>query len=251
VPGLRREEVAILAGISTEYYLRLEQGRVRTPSANVLDALARVLSLDAEQTAYLHRLVQAHPRRAARPRPDRVAKGTLLLVNSLQMPAFIQNRYTDVLAANPSAVALSPNMAIGVNRLRAAFLDPGDRELHEDWEDSVTSAVGQLRNAAGTDPDDQRLAELVDELSVKSADFRRLWARHDVVRRSGGPARIHHPEVGDLELFREKLLVAGRPGEQMLVIYHAEPGSPSAQALALLGSVAAVPHRHPGTTARP
>ncbi|MEW2546326.1 helix-turn-helix transcriptional regulator [Streptomyces sp. NPDC047002] len=250
VAGLRREEVAMLAGISTEYYLRLEQGRDRTPSAHVLDALARVLDLDPAQTSYMHRLAHPSPRRARTPRADRVGEGTLLLLRSLPAPAFVQNRHTDVLAANALAEALSPNMAAGANRLRAAFLDPADRELHDDWEEAAAAAVGQLRGAAGADPDDRRLTTLVGELSLKSEDFRRMWARHDVVRRSSGPVRMHHPRVGELELLRDKLLVA-EPGDQMLVVYQALPGSPSADALTLLAGLAAATGEPPEADAAP
>ncbi len=154
------------------------------------------------------------------------------------MPAFVQDRYLNVLAANPMAQALSPGMRPGANRLLAAFLDPAERDLHEDWEQSTAAAVGQLRAAMGSESDDPRMAALVGELSLKSDRFRRLWARQDVVRPAGGPARMHHPEVGELELHREKLIVAGADG-QVLVIYHADPGSPSAQALDLLGTIAA------------
>ncbi|WP_093782223.1 helix-turn-helix domain-containing protein [Actinacidiphila guanduensis] len=236
-PGLRREEVALLAGISTDYYLRLEQGRDRTPSAQVTAALARALRLDPDQTAYLHGLVRPRPR-PGRSRPQQVPAGTRLLVDSLPMPAFVEDRYLDVLAANPVARALSPNLRPGTNRLLAAFLDPGERELFEDWEQATAAAVGQLRAVTGAHADDPRMAALVGELALKSERFRKLWARHDVVRRAGGPARLHHLEVGALELHREKLVVAGTD-DQVLVVYHAEPGTPSARALARLATIAA------------
>jgi transcriptional regulator with XRE-family HTH domain len=237
-PGLRREEVAMLAGISTDYYLRLEQGRDRTPSVQVTEAISRVLRLDSDEAAYLHTLARPRPRRAPRQRAEKVPPGTLRLLSALPMPAFVQDRYLNILAANPMAQVLSPNMRPGVNRLLAAFLDPAEKDLHQDWEQSTAAAVGQLRAAAGAETDDPRMAALVGELSMKSVRFRRLWARQDVVRRAGGPARLHHPEVGDLELHREKLIVAGTE-DQLLVIYHADPGTPSAQALALLGTIAA------------
>lgn len=230
----------MLAGISTDYYLRLEQGRDRTPSVQVVEAIGRVLRLNPDEVAYLHTLARPQPKRAPRPRAEKVPPGTLRLLASLPMPAFVQDRYLNVLAANPVARALSPNMRPGVNRLLAAFLDPSEKSLDEDWEQSTAAAVGQLRAAMGTETDDPRMASLVGELSLKSDRFRRLWARQDVVRRAGGPARVHHPEVGDLELHREKLVVAGTEG-QVLVIYHADPGTASAQALALLGSIAASP----------
>jgi transcriptional regulator with XRE-family HTH domain len=237
-PGLRREEVAMLAGISTDYYLRLEQGRDRTPSVQVTEAVSRALRLDPDEAAYLRTLARPRPRRAPRQRPEKVPPGTLRLLTALPMPAFVQDRYLNVLAANPIAQALSPNMRPGVNRLLAAFLDPAEKDLHEDWEQSTAAAVGQLRATMGAESDDPRMAALVGELSMKSDQFRRLWARQDVVRRAGGPARLRHPEVGDLELHREKLIVAGTEG-QLLVIYHADPGTASAGALALLGTITA------------
>jgi transcriptional regulator with XRE-family HTH domain len=237
-PGLRREEVAMLAGISTDYYLRLEQGRDRTPSVQVVEAIGRVLQLDPDEAAYLHALARPRPKRVPRRRAEKVPPGSLRLLASLPMPAFVQDRYLNVLAANPMAQALSAGMRPGANRLLAAFLDPAERDLHEDWEQSTAAAVGQLRAAMGGEGDDPRMAALVGELSLKSDRFRRLWARQDVVRPAGGPARMHHPQVGDLELHREKLIVAGADG-QVLVIYHADPGSPSAQALDLLGTIAA------------
>jgi transcriptional regulator with XRE-family HTH domain len=237
-PGLRREEVAMLAGISTDYYLRLEQGRDRTPSVQVVESIGRVLRLDPDEAAYLHTLARPRPKRAPRRRPEKVPAGTLRLLAALPMPAFVQDRYLNVLAANPVAQVLSAGMRPGVNRLLAAFLDPAERDLHEDWEQATAAAVGQLRAAMDGETDDPRMAALVGELSMKSDRFRRLWARQDVVRPAGGPARMHHSEVGDLELHREKLIVAGTEG-QVLVVYHADPGTPSAQALDLLGTIAA------------
>ncbi|TDC38790.1 XRE family transcriptional regulator [Micromonospora sp. 15K316] len=236
-PGLRREEVAMLAGISTDYYLRLEQGRDRAPSAQVLDALARVLQLDADETTFLYALSRARPKRSPQARLEKVPEGTLRLLDAIPMPAFVEDRYLTVLAANQLAEALSPNMRAGVNRLAAAFLDPHDRELHDDWEQATAAAVGQLRAVMGTETADPRMVTLVGELSIKSERFRRLWARQDIVRRAGSRTRLHHPEVGDLDLHREKLIVAGTDN-QVLVIYHAEPGTASAQALTLLGSIA-------------
>ncbi|MEU4398308.1 helix-turn-helix domain-containing protein [Micromonospora orduensis] len=239
VPGLRREEVAMLAGISADYYLRLEQGRERHPSVQVLDALAGVLGLDPEATAYMIGLSRARSRRAARPAaPDRVPASILHLLRQLDMPAFVQNRYLDILASNPMARALSPNLAPGANRLRAVFLDPAERELFRDWRQAMQKVVGQMRADSGGAADDPRLTALVGELSLKSDCFRQLWARHEVRRREGVVSRLRHPEVGDLDLYCDKLAVAGADG-QLLVIYHAEPGTESARSLALLGSIAA------------
>lgn len=143
----------------------------------------------------------------------------------------------DVLAANRLAVALSPHMAPGVNRLRALFTDPGARDLHPDWEEGTAGVVAQLRAVLGSDTDDPRLTELVGQLSLKSERFRTLWARQDIHRREGATARLNHPQVGELSLHRDKLAITGTD-ELLLVIYQAEPGSPSAQALDLLGSLA-------------
>lgn len=236
VPGLRREELAMLAGISSDYYLRLEQGRDRHPSAQVLDALAVALRLDAAATDHLHDLARPRTRRRAAPRAERVPAGIAQLIDQLPMPAYVSGRYLDVLAANPLARALSPNFTPGRNLLRQVFLDPGDRELHLDWERATAGAVGGLRAAAGTDPDDPRLAALVGELSIRSDRFRTLWARADVGHRGEGTSHMRHPQVGELYLRREKLDIAGTGGQQ-LVVYHAEPGTDSAQALALLGSL--------------
>jgi transcriptional regulator with XRE-family HTH domain len=236
VPGLRREEVALLAGISADYYLRLEQGRDRNPSAQVLDALAQVLHLDAESTSYLLELARPRPRRRPGRRAERVPAGIESLLVTINMPAFVVNKYRDVLAANRLAQALSPLMTPGVNRLRALFTDPLARDYHPDWEEGTIGIVAQLRAEAGANGDDPRLEALVGELSLKSERFRRLWARHDVRQGESATARIRHPRVGELELRREKLAITGTDG-LLMVIYHAEPGSQSADALALLGSL--------------
>jgi hypothetical protein len=148
------------------------------------------------------------------------------------------HRYMDVLAANSLARALSPNFTPGRNLLRQVFLDPGDRELHLDWERVTASVAGGLRATAGADPEDPRLAALVGELSIGSDRFRTLWARADVGHRREGTSHLRHPQVGELYLRRDKLDIVGAPGQQ-LVVYHAEPGTDSARALALLGSIAA------------
>jgi transcriptional regulator with XRE-family HTH domain len=242
VPGLRREELAMLAGISSDYYLRLEQGRDQHPSAQILDALAKALQLDAPATAHLHELARPRVRRPPRPRAERVPAGIAQLIGQLPMPAYVTGRYFDVLAANPLARALSPNFAPGRNLLRQVFLDPGDRELHLDWERATAGVVGGLRAVTGTDPEDPRLAALVGELSIRSDRFRTLWARADVGHRRDGTSHMLHPKVGELHLRREKLDVAGTDGQQ-LVIYHAEPGTDSARALALLGSIVVTDER--------
>jgi transcriptional regulator with XRE-family HTH domain len=236
-PGLRREEVATLAGISADYYLRLEQGRDRNPSPQVLEALARVFGLDATATQYLLSLSSARPAKA-RPRREVVPTGIRQLLDVLGLPAFVENRMFDVLAANGLATALSPSIRPGANRLRSVFLDQEERDLHPDWEQATAAMVASFRASLGTDVDDPRIAQLVGELSLASERFRQLWARHDVRPLAGAPARLRHPQVGMLELRREKLPI-GESGGQLLVIYHAENGSESARSLGLLGSLAA------------
>ncbi|WP_092501658.1 helix-turn-helix domain-containing protein [Agrococcus jejuensis] len=236
VPGLRREEVAMLAGISAEYYLRLEQGRDTNPSPQVLRSIARVLRLDDD--AYLLGLAAGEPRRS-RPRVRRevVPESTQRLVAELPFPAFVEGRLLDVLAANPLATALSPRLAPGRNRLRDVFLDPAEQAMFQVMQGTAGALIAGFRQSIGTDVDDPACIALVGELSLASEDFRRLWARHDVGPRQGASLTLHHPEVGPLRLDREKLAIAGTPG-LMLVIYHAQRGTDAAERLALLASAA-------------
>lgn len=237
VAGLRREEVAMLAGVSADYYLRLEQGRDRSPSVQVVNALARVLQLDGEATEYLVALSRPKTTRA-RVRREVVPAGIQGLLRVIGLPAFVEGRYFDVLAANPLATALSPRLVVGDNRLLAAFLDEDERALYPDWERAMVGMVASFRGSVGTDTGDPRFVQLVGELAVGSEMFRRLWARHDVRAREGAPIRMSHPQVGELLLRREKLAVGGTDG-QLLVVYHAESDSDTAGHLALLGSIAA------------
>nr|BFE58145.1 helix-turn-helix transcriptional regulator [Dactylosporangium thailandense] len=245
-PGLRREEVATLAGISADYYLRLEQGRDRNPSPPVLEAIARVFGLDAEATQYLLSLTAARPRAPRRPRRETVPAGVRQLLDVIGLPAFVESRLFEVLAANRLATALSPRIHPGANRLRDIFLDPDERDLLPDWEQALGGMVAAFRTSIAADAADPRVERLVGELSLASEPFRRLWARHDVKPLAGAPTRLRHPEVGLLELRREKLVI-GDSGGQLLVVYHAEPGSDSARALALLGSLAAAAPVERGT----
>jgi transcriptional regulator with XRE-family HTH domain len=238
-PGLRREEVATLAGISADYYLRLEQGRDRNPSPQILEALARVFGLDATATQYLLGLSTARPTTPKRRRREVVPMGIRQLLAALELPAFVESRMFDVLAANRLATALSPSLRPGQNRLRSVFLDEDEHDLHPDWEQATAGMVASFRASLGTDVDDPRIAQLIGELSLASEPFRQLWARHDVKALAGAPTRMHHPQVGMLELRREKLAIGDSDG-QLLVIYHAEPASDSAKSLALLGSLAAM-----------
>lgn len=236
VPGLRREEVAMLAGVSADYYLRLERGRDRNPSVQVLESIARVLQLDDEHLAHLLTLVAGAPRkRRRRTRRETVPSGALKLLDSLVQPAFIEGRYFDILASNSLATALSPGLVEGGNQLRDLFLNPAEQALHPDWEDITECFVANLRQAVGTDIDDPRFIELTGELSLASARFRQLWARHEVRGQRGTPIRIDHPQVGELVLNRERLSIAGTEG-LMLVVYHPDAGSGNAEKLALLAS---------------
>nr|WP_202106937.1 helix-turn-helix transcriptional regulator [Agromyces seonyuensis] len=238
VPGLRREEVAMLAGISNEYYLRLEQGRYRNPSAQVLEAVARVLRLDDESTAYLLRLGTA-PTRPRRRRPPAVTVpiGVQRLVADLPLPAFVEGRYLDVLAANAPAAALSPRLVVGRNRLLDVFLDPDERDLFVDWDQATEGIVASFRQSVGTDLEDPRLIELVGQLSLSSPRFRRLWDRHDIGGRRGALLRLEHPVVGLVHLHREKLIVA--EAQQLTVaIYHPAPEPADADKLRLITAAA-------------
>jgi transcriptional regulator with XRE-family HTH domain len=242
VPGLRREEVALLAGISADYYLRLEQGRDRNPSVQVLESVARVLQLDDAGTAHLLGLAGDRPRRRRR-RPTRretVPAGTLKLLGAIGLPAFVEGRYLDVLAANPLAAAVSPRLVAGRNRLRDVFLDPAEQALYAAYDPAAVAAemVAGFRQLVGAETDDPRLVELVGELSLASPTFRAAWARHDVMVREGAAVTLDHPEVGALILNREKLAVGGAPG-LTLVLYHADVGTAAADKLQMLASYSA------------
>lgn len=238
VAGLRREEVAMLAGISSDYYLRLEQGRDRNPSVQVLEALAGVLRLDEAATDYLLTLAAPRPRKRRRPRRETVPPSISQLLDVIGLPAFVEGRYFDVLAANDLATALSPGLRAGQNRLMSMFLDPAERAFYVDWEKAIGGFVASVRQLTGADTDDARFVEIVGELSLSSDHFRRLWARQDIYPRIEVATRMRHPQVGDLTLSREKLAIAGVT-RQLLVIYHAEAGTESAEKLALLSSLAA------------
>src|SRR5882724_2058357 len=231
VPGLRREELAMLAGISSDYYLRLEQGRGQHPSAPVIDALAGALRLGKDATAYLHSLTQptvAEARRDGHERPrDSMER---LIVSWPHTPAFVHGRHLNVLAANPMATALSPIFSPGVNLVRAVFLDPDVRKLWRDWNGFVESVVARLRVLVGPDVDDPRLRDLTRDLSARSDHFRRLWARQDIQEPASRRTIFDHPLVGTLELQPERLAILGTRS-QLLIVCHAEPGSPSARAL--------------------
>ena len=244
VPGLRREEVAMLAGVSVDYYSRLEQGRRRLqPSDQVLDALARALRLADVERLYLHNLVRstvATPAPEAPPLPP-LDDGMRLMLDSLPTPAMVVDARGDVHAMNRMGrallVGLEPMPSASSSHLRWLFLDPSARELLVEWEMIARVSVGVLREAAGRYPRDPRLHSLVGELSVTSAEFRGWWAEHEVDVRCRGTKRFRHPVVGELVTHVEALRL--QDGERWLYAYAVEPGSPSAQALRLLGTWAA------------
>jgi transcriptional regulator with XRE-family HTH domain len=236
VPGLRRDEVALLAGISNEYYTRLEQGRDTRPSTQVLDGIARALELDVTATAHLRRLAEPAQVRAGRPtaRLERIRPSLVRLVDSLATPAWVEGRYLDVLHSNALAQALSPRFAPGVNLLRYSLDDDGPDIGAVGPEVVIASLAARLREMTGTALDDPRLHELVGELTVKSDLFRSIWSRHDVAPPpSTGRYPVSHPSLGEFELEFEKLGVLGSPG-QTIVLSHTTAGSRAAEALALL-----------------
>ncbi|WP_051580328.1 helix-turn-helix transcriptional regulator [Pseudonocardia acaciae] len=240
VPGLRREELAQLAGISVDYYVRLEQGRTRNVSDQVLDAVARVLRLDGDERRHLFNLAQpaSSARRRAPARPERVRPGAARLLEMAgAVPAYIVGRRCDVLAWNPLACALFTDFgrlpAAERNWGRLIFLREDIQALFADWTVKARETVSYLRLRAGAHPDDAELAALVGELSVKSEDFRRWWADHDVKEKTHGRKHLLHPLVGELTLDFETARLPDAP-DQVLVFYTAEAGSPSEHALRLL-----------------
>ncbi|MFE9767187.1 helix-turn-helix transcriptional regulator [Streptomyces sp. NPDC005808] len=241
VPGLRREELAQLAGVSVAYYTRLEQGNGQNVSAEVLDAIARALRLTDAEHAHLTHLAKPKQHKKKQGARQQQVRGALRqLLDTLDgVPAYITGRRSDVLVWNRMAAAVfgdwSELPAQERNWARMVFLRPEYQDLFVEWEQKAIDIVCLLRMDAGCHPDDPRLSALVGELSVKSEDFRRLWATHDVKEKSHGVKRLRHPLVGDLSLQYESFQLAG-DSEQVLVTYHAEPGSPSAEALRLLAS---------------
>jgi len=248
VPGLRREEVALLAGISIEYYTQLERGNATGVSGEVLDAIARALQLDDVERAHLTDLVKtantARPgrRRSAR---QRVRPSVQQVLDAMTgAAAFVRNGRLDVLSANQLGYALYSPVFAGsvqpVNLARFIFLDPRSSEFYRDWDGIAAAAVGSLRAEAGRDPYDRALTDLVGELSTRSEQFRVRWAAHDVEYYRSGLQPFHHPVAGDLTLSYDALEIPADPG-LTIIAYTAEPGSPARQALDLLASRAATP----------
>jgi transcriptional regulator with XRE-family HTH domain len=245
VPGLRREEVALLAGVSVDYYTRLERGNLGGVSEAVLDALAQALQLDEAERGHLFDLARsANP--TARPRRGAVKQGVRpgvqRILDALDAPADVRNGRGDILAANRLGYALYSEMFIDpvrpANIARFLFLSPRARAFFPDWEGTANDLVANLRTEAGRNPHDRGLQDLVGELSTRSQEFRTRWAAHNVRQHQTGRKRLHHPVVGDLELTYEVLALPADPGLS-LVVYGAEPGSASQDGLKLLASWAA------------
>jgi transcriptional regulator with XRE-family HTH domain len=247
VPGLRRSEVASLAGLSVEYYARLERGQIAGASSGVLEALARALQLDEVEHAHLFDLARAADGIPTSGRPRRRTAAKAASRPSLQWAmeaitdavAFVRDPQQNLLAVNALGRAFySPVIGDGgrqPNLARFQFLDPASRDFYPDWDRFAEMCVGVMRTEAGRDPHDRGLQDLVGELSTRSDTFRRLWADHNVRTHGAGTKRFHHPIVGELTLAYEELAITAEPG-LVLLVYTAEPGSPSAERLRLLAS---------------
>ncbi|MGW0585243.1 helix-turn-helix transcriptional regulator, partial [Streptomyces sp. NPDC002920] len=233
-PGLRREELATLAGVSIDYYSRLERGKEARPSASVVDALARVLLLDKHAHDHLRDLAVCAARPAASAPPtaptSSVGPGITLLLESLRPnPAVVVSRTMDLLAWNPGGLRLFVGMeqwpAEKRNVARWVFLNPGARKVFDHWDEQIRACVGRLRALAGTDPDAPDLVGLVDELLTESPEFVQLWDRYDVRAHTHGTKTFHLPDVGDLTLDYQSMQLEGAPGHR-LVAHYATPGTP-------------------------
>lgn len=247
VPGLRRSEVATLAGVSVEYYSRLERGAIAGASASVLDSLATALQLDDTERAHLFALTRAADgvpaSGRARRRPSRASTARPSLSWALESItdgiAFVRDQHQDMLATNALGRAFySPMIGDGgrtPNLARFQFLDPASRDFYPDWDLFASMCVAIMRTEAGRDPYDRGLQDLVGELSTRSDTFRTLWGAHEVRTHGTGTKRFHHPVVGEVSLAYEELAITADPGS-VLMIYTAEPGSPSAERLRLLAS---------------
>jgi transcriptional regulator with XRE-family HTH domain len=247
VPGLRREEVASLAGVSVEYYKRLERGNASGVSDAVLEALARALQLDDAEGAHLHDLARAvrpiAPKRR-RSTQQRVRPVVQRIVDAMATPAIVRNSRVDYLSANAVGRALYAPVFDSreqpANSARFTFLDPAAHDFYADWERTARDLVGHLRSEAGRSPYDKELSNLVGELSTRSPEFRTWWAAHNVRYHQTGVKRLQHPVVGELELSYEVMELSADTG-MTVAVYSAEPGSRSQQALDLLASWTATP----------
>jgi transcriptional regulator with XRE-family HTH domain len=252
VPGLRREEVAVLAGVSTEWYARLEKGHVTGVSEDVLEAVARALNLDDEERTYfldLARIARPSLRKAPRRKETKIQPAVGWLLESITMSAaFVRNGRLDVVGSNPLARALHAPMFdsdtttshLHANFARFHFLDPVAHDFFIDWDAGAATTVALLRAEAGREPDDRALRELVGDLSTLSPEFRTLWAAHDIRIRHDGIKRLQHPVVGRLDLTYQSLQLPTIPrAVHELSVYTAEPGTNNEDGLKLLASLSA------------
>ncbi|MFJ8108327.1 helix-turn-helix transcriptional regulator [Streptomyces sp. NPDC096132] len=246
-PGLRREELATLAGVSVDYYVRLERGKETNPSPSVVDALARALRLDPAEHDHLRVLVARAAGASALHPPssdaETVLPGVELLLEKLRpFPAYVLSRTMDVLACTPSGLRLFHGLADWPveqrNVVRYVFLHPAAPKLFDDWHDQIRAAVGRLRSLHSLEPDAPGLAPLVDELLAASPEFTSLWERYDVRLHTHGSKTFHHPDVGDLTPGYQKMQIEGTR-TQRLVVYYAEPGTPDHDKLVLLDTAGA------------
>ena len=241
VAGLRREELAMLAGLSVEYYARLERGNLRGVSESVLESLTRALRLSEAERAHLYdltRAANAGPGGRRSPVPQQIRPGVQRILDAISTPALVSNARMDYLAANaPGRALYAPlfDSPVGTNAARFLLLDPRGAQFYPDYDRAVDDVVALLRAQAGRTPFDKVLTDLIGELSTRSEDFRARWARHDVRLHLTGTKRIHHPVVGDLDLLFETMELPADPGLALL-LYTAEPGSQTEQALTFLTS---------------
>ncbi|QSB23634.1 helix-turn-helix transcriptional regulator [Curtobacterium sp. 24E2] len=245
VKGLRREELALVAGMSVDYYIRLERGNLTGVSESVLEALSRALRLDDAEHAHLFDLARVQNASATtrrKPPTSKVRPNVQRMLDGMTMPAWVRNGRSDFLAGNALARALySPlflDPAGTPNTARFAFLDPRGQEFWRDWDVVASDMVAVLRAEAARSPYDKGLTDLIGELSTRSEDFRQRWAAHGVMRHLNGSKRVHHPEVGDLDLTYETMELATDTG-LTLIAYGTEPGSPSEERLQLLANLVA------------
>jgi len=246
VPGLRREEVAMLAGVSVDYYNRLERGNLQGVSESVLDSISKALQLDEAEHAHLFDLARAanmSPSKRRKSSPQKVRPSVQRLLDSMtDAPAWVRNNRHDFLAGNSLAFALYADMFIDpvrpANAARFVFLSEKAKDFWPNWERTADDIVAMLRSEAGSNPYDRDLSDLIGELSTRSETFRTRWAAHNVRFHRTGIKHLHHAEVGDLELSYEAMELTSDPGLTFLA-YTAEPGSPSADALKVLASLAA------------
>jgi transcriptional regulator with XRE-family HTH domain len=264
VHGLRREEVALLAGMSTEYYIRLERGNAKGVSESVLEGISQALKLDDAERVHLYNLVRAanqgtHTARRRSPaRAQQVRPGIQRMIDAMTaLPTIVQNERLDLVASNQLGRAFYSEMYIQPQRPanfgRFIFLDPRSRDFYRNWDDTAQQTVALLRSAAGRAPYDRDLSDLIGELATRSDDFRTLWAAHDVRLHHSASKQVHHPIVGDLDLTFERLDIATDKGLS-IIAYTAEPGSTSHDSLQLLAHWAATNNQttqHQTPEARP